>query len=241
MALTDNLISYWKLDEASGNATDSHGSNTLSDNNSVGTGTGIINGARDFESGSSQYLSHADNSDLSVTDQDFTFAAWIKLESNAGPVQTIISKGEVASGEYVLGVSEATDLQAYIQVYSAGFTHGSQRALTFGVLATGVWYFVVGWHDAVNNILGISVNDTADTGAYSTGSYDGTGIFHIGSFENYGNFFDGLIDEVGFWKRVLTSGERTQLYNAGAGLAYPFSGGGGTVIPVFMNQYRQRR
>ena len=34
----------------------------------------------------------------------------------------------------------------------------------------------------------------------------------------------GRIDEVGFWKRVLTSAERSLLYNGGVGLTYPFSG-----------------
>lgn len=47
----------------------------------------------------------------------------------------------------------------------------------------------------------------------------------IGSRPNGSLCWDGLIDEVGLWGRALTSGERTTLYNAGAGLAYPFSGG----------------
>src|SRR3989304_4743325 len=34
----------------------------------------------------------------------------------------------------------------------------------------------------------------------------------------------GRIDDVGFWKRVLTSSERSLLYNGGVGLTYPFSG-----------------
>jgi len=33
-------------------------------------------------------------------------------------------------------------------------------------------------------------------------------------------FFDGLIEEVAFYKRVLTAAERTWLYNSGAGRAY---------------------
>ncbi len=39
---------------------------------------------------------------------------------------------------------------------------------------------------------------------------------------------DGIVDEVGLWSRALTIAEVTALYNAGAGLAYPFDGGGGT-------------
>ena len=56
---------------------------------------------------------------------------------------------------------------------------------------------------------------------------DSTNPFAIGVWTGAfpsGNM-DGLIDEVGFWKRTLTSGERTQLYNSGNGLAYPFSSG----------------
>ena len=39
--------------------------------------------------------------------------------------------------------------------------------------------------------------------------------------EQASRYWDGLIDEVGFWKRILTAQEKTNLYNAGAGLAYP--------------------
>ena len=35
--------------------------------------------------------------------------------------------------------------------------------------------------------------------------------------------FDGLIDEVGYWKRTLTPAERTTLYDFGRGLTYPFA------------------
>src|SRR5262245_27182846 len=42
-SLLDNLVSYWKLDEASGNAIDSVGTNTLTANNAPGTGAGIVN------------------------------------------------------------------------------------------------------------------------------------------------------------------------------------------------------
>ena len=34
--------------------------------------------------------------------------------------------------------------------------------------------------------------------------------------------FDGIMDEVGIWNRVLSDSEITELYNGGAGLTYPF-------------------
>ena len=89
-------------------------------------------------------------------------------------------------------------------------------------LSSNTWYYVVAWHDSVGNQVGISVNDSVpDTAAFTFGSFDDVGTFAIG--KESVNYFGGTIDEVGFWKRTLTSGERTQLYNAGAGLAYPFT------------------
>lgn len=48
MSLSTNLISYWKLDETSGNAVDSVGSNTLTNNNSVSFSTALINNGANF-------------------------------------------------------------------------------------------------------------------------------------------------------------------------------------------------
>jgi hypothetical protein len=229
MPLTDNLISYWKLDEASGNALDAHGSNTLTETSgTIDAGTGKINGARDFEAGDSEYFSIADNADLSVGDEDFTITAWINPESNHDGV--VVSKYG-ASGAFsyrIQTVNVGTNIAA--RVSGNGTSSTLITATDFGTYSTGTWYFVVLWHDAAANQLGISVNDVATTASYSSGIFDSTADFRIGALGNATLFFDGLIDEVGFWKRVLTSGERTQLYNAGSGLAYPF-GGGVTVAP----------
>ena len=53
---------------------------------------------------------------------------------------------------------------------------------------------------------------------------DSTAEFDIGRRPYSGSFgyFNGRIDSVGFWKRVLTSAERTALYNSGNGLEYSF-------------------
>src|SRR6266404_503553 len=47
--LLTNLVSYWKLDEASGNAVDSVGTNTLTANHAPGSMAGKVNGARNFD------------------------------------------------------------------------------------------------------------------------------------------------------------------------------------------------
>jgi len=83
------------------------------------------------------------------------------------------------------------------------------------------------WHDATANVIGINVDDgTALTAAHTTGCQDGTNNFLIGAIHGGGDYMDGLVDEVGIWNKVLTSGEITDLYNSGSGLAYPFGEGG---------------
>lgn len=239
MAILDNIVSYWKMDDVSGNALDSYGSNNLTDTNTVGTGTGIIHSARDFEQGSSEYFTIASNSTLQTGDIDFTWSAWVKMESN-GDNMTILAKSDAFSDarEYFLGyVQSANRFQFFVSQDGTGFG-GSVSADTFGAPSTGVWYHIVAWHDATNNQLGIAVNaGTADTASYSSGVNSDTSAFQIGSREDdLTPKWDGLIDEVGFWKRVLTSDERTSLYNAGAGLTYAFQGDP-TVVGVPTNAY----
>jgi len=224
MALTDNLISYWKLDEASGNALDAHGSNDLTDTNTVGSATGIINNGRDFEDTNSEYFTIADNASLSTGDIDFTVQAWIKPESLVGNLTYVMSKGKVGQvgSEYALHIN-FSDTPAF-QVVSGV---PSAATATWGsALSAGTLYHLLAWHDASANQVGITVNDgTPVTASFSDGSQDGTKPFRIGldSETTASSYFDGVIDECAFWKRMLTAGERTQLYNSGSGLAYPFS------------------
>ena len=111
-ALADNLVAYWKLDEASSTRNDSVGTNHLTSNNSVGQATGKLNYAANFVAANSQYLSIADNADLSVGDIDFTVSAWIWLDS-AGGARGIVGKGNStyvwSSVEYALLYLNSSD------------------------------------------------------------------------------------------------------------------------------------
>ena len=54
---TANLVGDWSMDETSGTRADSHGTNNLTDNNTVGSTTGVISNAASFVSANSEYLS----------------------------------------------------------------------------------------------------------------------------------------------------------------------------------------
>ncbi len=63
---TTNLVSWWKLDESSGNRSDSQSNNLLTDNNTVTSIAGKKNNAAHFTLANSEYLSIPDNSSVSM-------------------------------------------------------------------------------------------------------------------------------------------------------------------------------
>jgi hypothetical protein len=230
MALTDSLIAAWELNEASGDAIDSHGGLTLTDTNTVGSGTGLVYGAaRDVELDNDEYFTRTDGSDLSTGDIDFTCEAWFNLESLPGVLNSarvLLSKcndssGSAANVEFALYAWD--DAILYFDV-SNGSTIGEVGATTFGAAGTGSWIHVIAWHDSVANTVNIQINGgTVDSVSYSGGGSDTAFDFKIGHGLGQGTAdrkMDGLIGPVRFWKRVLTADERTSLYNAGSGRAY---------------------
>jgi hypothetical protein len=220
MGLKDDLKGYWPLNEASGNALDAHGSNTLTDNNTVASAAGKVGNARDFESGNSESFSIADNTDLSVQDIPFTIAAWVNFES-FGAIRPIVAKWQTA-GQFSYELAYSTFLnRLFFGVSNDGSSEVVVAANVLGAPSTSTWYFVVAWHDPAANTINIQVNNgTANSASHSAGVFDGTSAFTIGAKDNATLFMDGLIDEVGFWKRLLTADEKTFLYNSGNGRAY---------------------
>ena len=68
MVTTTNLVSYWKMDDASGNIIDAHGSNDGTYNGSLYSQTGKINNAIGFD-GSNDFVdtgANFNNNNLSV-------------------------------------------------------------------------------------------------------------------------------------------------------------------------------
>ena len=114
MAVIDNLVSWWSLDETSGDRVDSHGSNDLTDTNTVLYAAGKQSNAADFETSNSESLLKSDTADLSFT-SDFSWAGWINLESLTVN-QVIIGKWNT-TGEnrsYAFFISTGAKLRAYI-------------------------------------------------------------------------------------------------------------------------------
>jgi hypothetical protein len=236
--LTD-LVAAWKLDEASGNAIDIHDDNDLADTNTVTAGTGLVYAtARDFEFDDTEHFTLADNTDLSTGDIAFSIAIWFKPESVAG-FPGLLNKYATSAGqrEYTVYIN-AGDTEVKFQ-YSSDGTAESIVSTDSAAITAGNWYLVIIDHDPTGNETGIQLNNgTRKTASYSAGIFDGTSPFEIGTLQTGSFPFDGLIGPVYFWKRALTTDERTALYNGGAGKTY--ASFGQSQAPRSIHQYRQR-
>jgi hypothetical protein len=224
------LISWWSLDETSGTRADSHGTNDLTDVNTVGYASGKISNAGDFEADNNESLYIASNSDVTTGNIDFTFCGWVYFESltGAGTGKVVAGKYDTALGrEWLLYVEDASG--GAENFYFAVSQDGS--GITDSVFmdpdpVVDTWYFVVCWHDSVNNTINLQINNgTPISKSYSAGVATSSARFALGALLSNNSPYapyamDGLIDEASFWKRVLTSDERTWLYNSGNGRGY---------------------
>lgn len=227
MALSDNLISYWKLDEASGTRNDSvvASANNLTDNNTVTQAAGKISNAAQFTIANSEYLSCVSNASLVTGDIDFTVACWVYLDAKTTR-QTFVSKSSGATpttDEYYIDYSDATNRFRFV---IGGTAYTVATADVLGSPTAATWYYIIAWHDSVANTINIQVNN-GSANSLSTGiKFPPTtaNVFTIGRYSaDTPLYMGGRIDEVGFWKRVLTTQEKTDLYNSGNGYTYPFA------------------
>ncbi len=226
LSLLTSLISYWRLDEPSGSRFDAHGTNHLTDNNTVDWYIGKHRACGNFEASNSEYLTIASNSTLQGGDTDFSFSCWVYLESKAA-LYPIVSKFDDNLSnlrEYMLNYDDVGDRFVF-HVNDAVGNNTTIDADALGSPSTSTWYHIVAWHDSVANTINIQVNNgTVDSVACSHGSGTTAVTFMIGYFSDgaAGRYWDGLIDSVGMWRKVLSASEREALYNGGYGLDYPF-------------------
>lgn len=213
------LVAYWKLDEASGARIDSVGGNNLTDNGSTGATTGKIGNAALFDPALSQNLSIADNASLSIgAGVSLSLSLWI-YHTGTGS-RTILNKGfNPVGGGYLVYLLD--DDRVLWRIYDGS----DQPSVLSAILTASTWYHVVVTYNVSTTTMRIYINNgtPAELMSGPASIPNDTGTFRIGAFTVGGDYFDGRIDEVGFWKRVLVASEITALYNDDDGTTYPFS------------------
>jgi hypothetical protein len=212
--LTD-LAAYWKLDETSGIRFDSAGTNNLTDNGGVGSVAGKIgNAATSF--GTATYLSNS--STVGQVSGPLTVALWVNTGSDVTGNQVIISRAttSVSVVDYILDIFSSSI--RYI-LYTSSGTYVAGATIT-----TNTTYFVVFWYDGTNANISLNNGTVTSTASPGTPKQELGAELTLGIRLDSGRPFNGnWIDEVGIWNRVLTVTERSQLYNSGSGITYPFT------------------
>jgi hypothetical protein len=225
--LNGNLSGYWNLDEASGNRVDSTGlgSTMLEANGVINASVGKISNAAAFVKANNRWLRCPSNSNVSMGNFDFSVSCWLRLTTKAADT-IFVGKCGATNGTWQITYKVATDRFVW-QTFGLAAYSGYAEAVanTLGSPSTGTWYFIVCDHNATANTISIQVNNgTIDSAAQTNGTYvEITNDFSMSNGDALQQI-DGDLDEVGLWKRVLSPLDRSDLYNSGLGLTYPFTG-----------------
>jgi hypothetical protein len=219
-----------------------------------GTGVGV------FHIAQGDYLRGEPTSSLNVVGgESFTISAWFKATTAApgtGDVHGIVAKSRYGRfGNATFQLYHENDVVRFtIGDRTPGPPPNTDPALTKADIvsspthiASGEWVHAVAWYDADADSISLSVNGEAPVTvpATFTSGFQNTsddGYLLIGSLYNHA-LFDGSIDDVAMWKKVLSDTERQALFennphrhtttgggNGGGGGGRAPSGSGDTVI-----------
>lgn len=219
--LLNGLVSYWNLNEESGTRADSVGSNNLSDNNTVGFTAGVNSNAASFVAASTEWLSVDDNASLSMAGS-FTWNMWAKI--NGTSARFFIGKDQSGGREIAIGQGNASGSPAFTM-----FLFNAAEQFIQPILAASAdeWHMFTVRYDVGTGKVTLNVDAAANDPwplALAGAVADTATPLNFGrrSFVGSNGYFNGPLDEVGLWSRMLTDPELAELYNAGAGKFYPF-------------------
>ena len=203
-------IAHWKFDEGEGSiAYDSAGDNDGTIYGAVWT-TGQIDGALSFD-GDRDYVMVGDQNSLEP--QEFTLSFWAKLNNPSASLQGGIAKGYVfGSGTEYSYQFKFHNGQAYAAVTNTS-NIGFNSVTPIGDSDWHMWSMTVG-----NNNISIYKDGVLNNSIEYTGTIDyikSHNNFVIGARDDGSFAFNGVIDDVSIYDRVLSADQIQQLYLSG--------------------------
>lgn len=223
MALTDNIVAYYKLDEASGNALDASGNGNTLTNANVTFAAGKINNGAVFNS-TTDSLSTASSSPFNFTGATpFSVQAWVNPN-------TVNNNGYIACHLKATANYEGWTFQ-YDSTGNAFLNIGQDNAgtnalymkMNTNAITTG-WQHLLVTYDGTKTPAGVKIYRNGSSQSLNTvfNNFTGTasyaGTFQLGSREGNSLNSNQSLDEVAVWSREVSGAEAVTLYNGGAGL-----------------------
>jgi len=230
--VSNNLIACFNMEEGLGTRIDSTGNTSgLWRRDGDSQLDRQVAGLVDY---ANQYNSYFDLHNTNSTDQQklsfydtqssFTMSVAVKPENMTSAGGHWIIGRDITNGhrEYILWFDGSTK-QFVWQIFTTNASPNEWIVVRSDPVLTGDhWYVVTVWFDNPNDELGISVNgeDRTVSQPYSQANTI-VSAFIVGGFSDtynsYGNMFNGRIDTLGVWERVLSEDERLWMYNGGSG------------------------
>lgn len=219
--LSNNLLSYYKLDS---DATDAHWSNT-------GSTTNVTWNTSDFVLGTASASFNGTNSrfappDLWTDASDFSISLWFKIPTNDNVRHQLVAIHDTNSFANKLEIYVGNDSES--DTIRCVMRNGAAWGTTFGGSTNykdNTWHHCVVTRDTsawfievfIDGSSVASQTDTAENNATLWPQYDLWCFLVSGTYYNPMNW---LIDEVGFWHTILDSTKISDLYNSWSWLAY---------------------
>ena len=224
----DSIVSYYKLDETSGTtATDELGINNLTHNNGVLINqTGIIRKSAGYD-GSNDWTNKANPTGYSGNNQSYNI--WVKLNTTATTNKSFLNHGAITGcGVELSGIK--LEMKDNDEIHY-GLSCSAQS--TYYTWTTD-WTMVTITAQRIGNDTNVMlyINSNFIASSLETGVTIKLGEnFSLGQeyvSGSLGRYFDGLIDEVGTWNKILTQEEINMLYNMVNGLPFGTSNSNST-------------
>jgi len=219
MALTDNIVAYYKLDESSGTTlNDEVSTNDLTASNaSILNASGFLN--RCIYPNATYYAST-----LPAFSTAGSLSFWFK-NSTYNIVDNFVGGKQNAgltANEWGISIEYNTG-KIWFWIEDTG---AQQSVISNSNVSDGNWHHcVVVWSYGNASDMIMYIDGSAQTTTATSGNAP-TGRGYLGGVVRGGSptwLFTGYIDEFGIWSRKISSTEVTALYNSGEGFEYPFS------------------
>lgn len=239
VSLHDGLISYWRLNEGTGDvANDTGAAGAVADagalRNAPAWISGKFNAGLQFD-GTTQDVLIPNSDDMDVNTTGVTVSAWVKLDQLPSEITGGFSGiYDSTPDNYALYLDKANNELRFkaTNINGASTTSAQHPGIKASSLNTTDWFHVMGVFDGDKGFSRIYLNgQLADLSGQTSNAFGLKGTVRADQTASIGgqpaatdpftstNFFKGGISDVAVWNRSLGLAEAQYLYNGGAGNA----------------------
>jgi len=217
-SLLTGLLSWYKFNETSGSVRNNSIADdlALTDNNTVSkTTVGLVENGASFIDANNEYLSIASGSANTMGNaESFSLSLWLKLTSTSSN-QDIAEMWESGQRKFnLMYYAGGTNLRYYTSTNGSSSNYVTSGLTT---ISSATWYNIIITGSGSERRLYLNNSDVTTGTAGAGVNSSSTSSFAVGGAGSLG----GVVSELAYWTKVLSSDERASIYNSGAGITYP--------------------